>query len=274
MTRESATLEFANALEPFPIDANHSEMVKFASVSQQGFEQVISAFIEIATRPPPRSRTQKKPSSRRQIENKLKFLSKFDTVFFIDDSGSMGSWVDSEDDSYTRWDQTRDIFMRLVPIALQYDKDGIDIRFLNATDLSQRNITSAARVQYLFSEVEPDGDTPIGFELEGFLKDYLRKLERSYRDGDEEEVKPLNLIILTDGEPDDMELLDRAIVGAARKIQELGARDRQIGIQFVQIGEEDEATRFLKRLDDDLGIKNQTLDVSKRRFLLSSYLLI
>ncbi|KAI9777255.1 MAG: hypothetical protein M1839_008985 [Geoglossum umbratile] len=259
VTRESATLDFTNAHEPFPIDANHTDMIKFASASQQGFEQVVSAFVEIATRPPSRPKTQKQPCSRKPLENKLKFLSKYDTVFFIDDSGSMGSRVGPEDDSHTRWDQAREIFMRLVPLALQYDRDGIDIHFLNTTEFSQQNITSTTRVQYLFSEVEPDGDTPIGFELEGFLKDYLRKLERSYKG--EERVKPLNLIILTDGEPDDLELLDRVIVNAARKIQELGARDRQIGIQFVQIGDEDEATRFLKRLDDDLGIKNQTLDI-------------
>jgi hypothetical protein len=58
-----------------------------------------------------------------------------------------------------------EIFMRLVPLALQYDKDSIDIHFLNTTEFSQQNITSASRVQYLFSEEEPDGDRLLGLSL-------------------------------------------------------------------------------------------------------------
>jgi hypothetical protein len=242
-------------------------MIKFDNASHQGFEQVISAFLEIVTRPPPRSSTTPTapprhrgvadpPAGRKRLENKLRFLSRYDTVFLIDDSDSMGSYEDEDDPDNTLWKQTRDIFLRLIPLAIQHDRDGVDIRFLNTTWYNEKNVKLAQRIEYLFNQVQPDGTTPIGFELEGFLKGYLRELEKDYN------LKPLNLIVITDGAPDDWDVMEKAIVSAAKKVQELGARDRQIGIQFVQIGNEEEATRFLKRLDDDLGINNQTLDVS------------
>ncbi|KAH0544769.1 hypothetical protein FGG08_001136 [Glutinoglossum americanum] len=265
VTEDSARLDFPTALPPFPIDANHSDMVKFASSSHQGFDQVISALLEIMTRPPPRlvvapaisrpARIHDPHAGRKRLENKLRFLSKYDTVFMIDDSTSMGSWEDENDPTNTYWTQTRDIFLKLVPLAIQHDRDGIDIQFLNATWYNEENVKWKARVEYLFNEVQPDGTTPIGFELEGYLKNYLRRLEKDM------DLKPLNLIVITDGAPDDYEEMEKAIVGAAQKVQQLGARDRQIGIQFVQIGNEDEATKFLKRLDDDLGRNNKTLDI-------------
>ncbi|KAH0553125.1 hypothetical protein GP486_006688, partial [Trichoglossum hirsutum] len=285
---DSACLDFSSALPPFPIDANHSDMVKFSTSIHRGFERIISAFLEIVTRPPPRPvtpepaiariaitadttnttnnavttttsiaprpRASDPHAGRKRLEDKLRFLSKYDTVFFIDDSDSMGSYEDLNDPENTLWKQTRDIFLKLVPLALKHDRDGVDIRFLNTTWYNENNVKWESRIEYLFGQVQPDGSTPIGFELDRFLRNYLRRLERDL------DIKPLNLIVLTDGEPDDWPLMEKAIVGAARRVQELGALDRQIGIQFVQVGNEPEATRFLKRLDDDLGINNETLD--------------
>ena len=170
----------------------------------------------------------------------------------------MGSWVDG-DPHYTYWHLTRDIFMKLVPLAIKYDRDGIDIKFLNATDFGADNVTQTSRVQYLFSQVEPaGGGTPIGYELDGILRDYLREYEQNPR------KLPLNLIVLTDGEPDDYDEVEGAIVYAASRIKELRARNRQIGIQFVQIGDDDAATDFLRKLDDELGAKQNVLDVSSQ----------
>jgi len=72
----------------------------------------------------------------------------------------------------------------------------------------------------------------------------------------------LNLIILTDGAADDPDLVEEAIVFAATELKDLGVRKakRQIaGYKFVQIGYDPEATKFLKRLDDDIK-GNRSLD--------------
>jgi hypothetical protein len=50
-------------------------------------------------------------------------------------------------------------------------------------------------VKRLFSEVRPSGSTPLGRKTQEILKEYIQKL------GTEEIVKPMDLIIITDGEP-------------------------------------------------------------------------
>jgi hypothetical protein len=64
--------------------------------------------------------------------------------------------------------------------------------------------------------------------------------------------KPLNLIVLTDGEADDEQEVEEYLVETARTLDELGAPKSHIGIQFVQVGDDVEAAEYLRRLDDDL----------------------
>lgn len=54
-------------------------------------------------------------------DDRYAFLSSFDTVFLIDDSGSMTG---------RSWRETEEALETIVPICVQYDDDGIDIHFL------------------------------------------------------------------------------------------------------------------------------------------------
>ena len=58
-----------------------------------------------------------------------------------------------------------------------------------------------ADVKRLFSEVRPSGSTPLGRKTQEILKEYIQKLET------EELVKPMDLIIVTDGEPSECAFL-------------------------------------------------------------------
>lgn len=49
------------------------------------------------------------------------FLTSFDTVFLIDDSGSMAG---------KSWRETKDALETIIPVCVQHDADGIDIYFL------------------------------------------------------------------------------------------------------------------------------------------------
>jgi len=55
-------------------------------------------------------------------------------------------------------------------------------------------------------------------------------------------------VIVTDGEPDDMRAVMKAIIEASRRVE----RASELGVTLVQIGNDPLATRFLKALDDDL----------------------
>ncbi|KAK3671358.1 hypothetical protein LTR78_008819 [Recurvomyces mirabilis] len=166
------------------------------------------------------------------------FLCSFDTAFLIDDSGSMAGG---------RWRETADALETITPICTAHDADGIDIFFLNHPDNSfHRNITSSATVREVFSTVKPGGGTPTGQRLNQILKPYVRKYEAN-----PETTKPLNIICITDGEPSDD--VESPLIAAAKKLDKLDAPAWQVGVQFFQVGRDEEAKAHLKQLDDELA---------------------
>ncbi|KAH7132861.1 hypothetical protein EDB81DRAFT_905046 [Dactylonectria macrodidyma] len=183
-------------------------------------------------------------------EDKYAFLSTFDTVFVIDDSGSMGG---------RSWCEVRDALLAITPICTSHDPDGIDVYFLNhksgargsATQAPNgyNNIRSPAEVQRIFESVRPSGATPTGNRLQSILNPYITNMSR-HPDGIDS-IKPVNIIVITDGVPtDDPESI---IVHHARRLDQLNAPPHQVGIQFFQVGTEQGASAALKELDDDLA---------------------
>jgi uncharacterized protein YegL len=178
-------------------------------------------------------------------------LSRFDTVFLIDDSGSMCG---------SNWTQTLNALKTLVPICAKHDTNGVDIHFLNSPHHGT-NITKPAQLLSLFERTRPSGATPTGKRLEALLTAYIALYRRSRG-----EVKPLNVICITDGEPSDPRRLERAIVDCARQLDKLGADDRQVGVQFFQVGTDEAATEALEELDNALveewGVRDMVDTVS------------
>ena len=165
------------------------------------------------------------------------FLKSFDTVFLIDDSGSMAG---------RSWKETGKALETITPICTQRDADGIDVYFLNHPDSSlYKNITTAGTVVEIFQTVRPTGATPTGQRLNKILKPYLQRYEK-----DPDSTKPINIIVITDGEPSDD--VESPIIQAAKKLDKLDAPAWQVGIQFFQVGKEPGAREHLKQLDDGL----------------------
>ncbi|KIX07273.1 uncharacterized protein Z518_01926 [Rhinocladiella mackenziei CBS 650.93] len=178
------------------------------------------------------------------------FLREFDTVFLIDDSGSMAG---------RSWRETSAAISTIAPICTAYDADGIDIYFLNHRNPHSHlggytNVTTTEAVQNLFQSVRPLGGTPTGTRLNQLLKPYLAQvaeLAERQAHGEEATVKPLNIIVITDGVPSDD--VESVIVNAARKLDSYGVESWQVGIQFFQVGREPEAAENLRELDDALS---------------------
>ena len=151
------------------------------------------------------------------------------------------------------WRETSDALKAITPICTAHDKDGIDIYFLNARDTdAYQNITSAAAVARVFDTVRPSGGTPTGTRLNAILKPYLRECEAKRDNFDA--LKPLNIIVITDGVPSDDP--ESVIVAAAKKLDKLEAPPWQVGIQFFQVGNEPGAAEALEDLDDGLKEMN------------------
>ncbi|MCJ1335736.1 hypothetical protein MMC09_001009 [Bachmanniomyces sp. S44760] len=196
------------------------------------------------------------PTTTSTEDNPYAFLSTFDTIFLIDDSGSMAG---------RSWRETAQALATITPICTAHDADGIDIFFLNHPDTPfAKNVTSSSAVVELFQTVRPSGGTPTGSRLNSILKPYLRSLEIASMAGTTtgnshsgssgngiETIKPLNIIVITDGVPSDD--VESVIINAARKLDKWDAPAWQVGVQFFQVGCETGAAEALRELDDGLS---------------------
>lgn len=68
-------------------------------------------------------------------------------------------------------------------------------------------------------------------------------------------VKPRNYIVITDGEATDSgdDRLKPVIVKLMKMLDKRNAPLNQLGIQFVQVGDDENARAFLEKLDDQIS---------------------
>ncbi|KAG6864816.1 hypothetical protein C0991_007002 [Blastosporella zonata] len=170
-------------------------------------------------------------------ENHLNQLWEFDVVLVVDDSGSMGG---------SRWKEAKSALEMLATVATQYDKDGIEIHFLNSDETMTTSDPKA--VKALFNSVQPKNLTPLGGRMTKLLNAYMERLKS------DPETRKVNFIVITDGAATDNPMTYNIIVETARTLDEMKSSPNQIGIQFVQVGDDRNATAFLKALDDDLKL--------------------
>ncbi|TKA57842.1 hypothetical protein B0A55_12220 [Friedmanniomyces simplex] len=178
------------------------------------------------------------PPTNQTADDPYAFLDSFDTVFLIDDSGSMAG---------SRWREAARAIETITPICTAHDADGIDLYFLNHPDSpSHHNVTSSTAVRDIFQAVRPGGGTPTGQRMNQILKPYLRRYEAA-----PETTKPMNIICITDGEPSDD--VESPLIAAAKKLDKLDAAAWQCGVQFFQVGNDEGARQHLRQLDDELA---------------------
>jgi len=197
------------------------------------------------------------PQAYRIPEDALSILRNYDTVLVVDDSGSMSD--------FGRWDEACEALAQFVGLATQYDSDGVDICFLNST--IRRNVKHVEEVNSLFTQVQPTAGTYIGERLDQLTRDYFDELKAHKEekkpsgfkklfgghssDKRKRPVKPVNYIVITDGQPSDDP--GEVIKKVAAKLDKKDYPASQLGIQFLQIGNDAEATAYLQELDDDLS---------------------
>jgi hypothetical protein len=158
-----------------------------------------------------------------------------------------------------RWEEAKAALATLAELAGQYDTDGIDIHFLNRGVVG-RNMKGANEIRTLFAGVHPRGATPIASKLEELLGEYLAIVEPLHANPAElKKIRPVNYLIITDGYPTDDP--ESVIVQVAKRLDEKYLPITQVGIQFVQIGDDRSATRYLQELDDGLSKRHKIRDI-------------
>ena len=187
----------------------------------------------------------------------LAILSQVRTVVLLDDSGSMtwpghSSWGEdyvswtSGRCNESRWDQAQRLLASLAPKVSKYNHHGIDLHFLNRHGFYS-GLRSESDVIEAFRQGGPTNGTPTGQRVNDILDGYMSTL-RYYRD-----LMPLNLLVITDGESNDEETLHWAIEEHVTKIIHRGYQAHQMGIEFVQVGDCQDATRHLEKLEEEVS---------------------
>ena len=211
-------------------------------------------------------------------DDPLNRLNLFETVFIVDDTGSMILPVVKDTLGPDRWDVTKASLCHIAEIAAKHDSNGIDVVFLKDIDNNEPNITSGDEVRKIVESIDLyDGTHGGGTEFLGPLEEVIDPQLQRYRNYQKELTqfrdgksaarpklpKFLNLIVITDGQADDEQEVEEYIIKTARELDKMEAPTAYIGIQFVQIGDDKRATQFLKDLDDELVNQNPPIrDVS------------
>jgi hypothetical protein len=167
------------------------------------------------------------------------------------------------------WREVSSALEQLLPVVTAHDADGIDIYFLNHKSPASsiwnddtslppwgapggyRGVKRPETIKTIFETVRPGGGTPTGTRLRNILRPYMNYYEAEAKGGRGDQVKPLNILCITDGVASDN--VEEEIMWAAKKLDDLDAVSHQIGIQFFQVGNEEEATEALRELDDELS---------------------
>jgi hypothetical protein len=163
--------------------------------------------------------------------NDLMVLTKYDIVLLCDDSGSMQN--SNGIPPNTRWDELKNTVNIVIELSTCFDKDGIDIKFLNRKGKS--NVTELSQSKKLFKK-SPSGRTPM-----------VKAIEKAYSLKSD---KPMLLIIATDGLPNEGSKEFEKILNKRFKNKKL----KDIYVSILACTNEDDVMDWLNKVD--IGIKN------------------
>lgn len=160
--------------------------------------------------------------------------SEYDFIILVDKSGSMGEKSTSMPGK-NRWQEAQEFTEGFARYAEKTDDDGITVITFSGAPTIYDGVT-ADKVHEVFTTCQPGGSTNLAPALnEAFKKKFSSN-------------KKALIMVITDGEANDPSHVKDAITNAANKL----TADDEIGIQFVQIGNDPSAAKFLNDLDDNL----------------------
>ncbi|GAA6021962.1 hypothetical protein JCM10207_002620 [Rhodosporidiobolus poonsookiae] len=168
-------------------------------------------------------------------------LALFDTVVYLDDSGSM-----QFEEGGSRIDDAKLILSRVSFAASLFDTDGISVRFMNSK-LEGNNITNEAQANQLIGQVRFSGLTPLGTALDQKIIQPL--IVGPARAGTLR--KPVVVYAVTDGAPggEDRHTIVKVIQRTKDALQQSRFGADAFSLGLAQIGNDMGARAFLEECD-------------------------
>lgn len=301
VSKESATLDYGRPHTLWPVNANHSGIAAFGSVSQHPFVEIASELADYAQKAlDARSEHETNPNimahpdllgsmqrlstqdqanrythqatrqNRRDYRKEGAYfkLTRYTTTFLVDDSSSMEDIPESElaylpnsEGLYARAWTDTVSALRRCGNIITNAGGRLKIHFFN-NDRVKEDPSGPEDIAAFCHSVIPHGDTPTYDRLKEHLDEFLETFERL--SATERSRSPgLNLIVFTDGAPEGpFEDIEEVIVDTVKRLEDLRVNKNKIGIQFVQIGKDPAVAEFFRFLDDRLkGKHNLKQDV-------------
>ncbi|MDJ0616906.1 MAG: VWA domain-containing protein [Calothrix sp. MO_192.B10] len=163
-----------------------------------------------------------------------------DYTLIIDKSGSMST--PDQVGGKSRWEIAQESTLALARKCEKFDPDGITVYVFSGRFKRYDDVTSA-KVAQIFLENDPSGTTNLAGVLQDATNNYFQRKAAG-------KTKPNGetILVITDGEPDDRKAVFEVIINTSRQME----RDEELGISLIQVGNDPEATKFLKALDDKM----------------------
>lgn len=191
----------------------------------------------------------------RRKDSPFQRLDMFNTIILVDDNDNM-CW---------HWGDVRQAIKMIALTCTKYGENGITLCFVNHRNSDPNskhdgynNIKTEHEALYYFEQRQkPQGTTAISQRLEDILVPYnldmqsMQFCKKEYGQI-ERPVKPINIIVITNGLFPDGEKVKSIITETAKTLDKCKAPANQAGIQFLQIGNIEKAKDFLKTLDNKL----------------------
>jgi len=171
-----------------------------------------------------------------------------DYTLIIDKSGSLTT---DDGTGKTRWEIAQESTIALAQKCDELDLDGITVYLFSGRFKRYDNV-NADKIREIYAQNEPMGKSDLKSVLQDALDSYFqRKAEGKAKENGE------TILIITDGIPDEPKEIIRLIIDASQKID----RDEELGISFIQIGQDTKAKEYFKALDDLLQEAGAKFDI-------------
>lgn len=163
-------------------------------------------------------------------------LTEYDFIVAIDTSGSMGEPVKAGS-TVTRWESVQEAAMTFIRDIEKMDDDGIGLVLFGGSNVQSFDGVNSAKAREAFANNSPRGGTPLAEALTAALNLAGKSAKKDF------------IIVFTDGVPNDQAAAAQVIRAASNKQES----DDALTILFIQVGNDPQATAYLKSLDDSLG---------------------
>lgn len=171
-----------------------------------------------------------------------------DYYVLIDKSGSM---EERDCNGKSRWEALQESTLAIARKCNEYDPDGITVVPFAGSFKRYEN-TTPDKVKDVFQENSPMGGTQLAAPLQSIFETHLeQKVNGTLKKNGS------MVLVVTDGLPQDENEVAQAIVSFTKKIP---SRD-EFGLSFIQIGRDQHAHEYLKRLDSHLQSEGARLDI-------------